>query len=287
MGNFNVYRTFRDARAALTTRFKVISKRVETQRWQGMKIEGRKDMVTYELLNESMEVPLFGIEDLSYWQKDISPNLPWADDHFLERVSGAPLNPGVEWSNWPWASSADKHRTEGEMFNHTYAERLWPRHAALANDINAQIPLKIDQDFFDIQKQFGLPPARRGIREEYGDLGTLIDKMAWEGDSRQLYIPLYFPEDTGAEGRMPCTLGYQFIVRDKQLHIWYPLRSCDFYRHWKDDCYLAIRLLLWALNECRNRNPTDWNAIKPGTFSMHMTSLHIFMNDAIALGIDR
>lgn len=279
------YRTFTKAREGLTSRFKVLSKRVETQRWQGMKIDGRKDMITYELMNEAIAVPLFGVEDLEHWRKDIRPNLPWADDHFLERVCGAPLNPGTQWANWPWAVSADKHRQSGsdvKMFNHTYMERLWPRYAGECG------PLLRAEIFLEwVKSGLGLGKVHRGIRGEYGDLGTLIDKMAWEGDSRQLYIPLYFPEDTGLEGRMPCTLGYQFMVREGALHIWYPLRSCDFYRHWADDCYLAVRLLLWALDQCRERNPTDWKDIVPGTFSMHCTSLHIFMNDAIALGITR
>src|SRR5690606_16067856 len=134
----------------------------------------------------------------------------------------------------------------------------------------------------DYTEQFDpLLGCMKGIRGEYGDLRTLVDKLAWEPDTRQAYIPLYFPEDTGAEGRMPCTLGYQFIMRKNELHVYYPLRSCDFVRHWADDCYLAVRLLLWILQECRKNNPADWNDIVPGSYTMHCTSLHVFANDAI------
>lgn len=280
------FRTFSRAREHLQAKFRQASKRIHTKKWQGTDISLRPDMVSYELLNETIQVELWGIEDLDHWRHDIEPNLPWADDHFLERVSGAPLNPGVQWANWPWASSADKHRTEGEMFNHTYMERLWPRHAGQI-DLPIKTPNDFQQLFYNPENGDDRLPPLRGIRGEYGDLRTLVDMLAWEPDTRQAYIPLYFPEDTGAEGRKPCTLGYQFIMREDRLHIYYPLRSCDFVRHWADDCYLAVRLLLWVLDECRQCNPKDWEGVKPGSYTMHCTSLHVFANDAIQMGIQR
>lgn len=272
------HRSFTVAHQMLSARFRTYATKIHTRKWQGLEIAHRPDMVTYELLNDTICVDLFGIEDLDHWRRDIKPNLPWADDHFAERVSGAPLNPGTQWANWPWASSADKHRTEGEMFNHTYMERMWPRHAGMFG------ALKTLEEF---QTNDYLPECHDGIRGEYGDLGTLLDKLAWEPDTRQAFIPLYFPEDTGAEGRMPCTLGYQFIMRDNKLHLYYPLRSCDFVRHWADDCYLAVRLLLWMLDGCRERNKADWKDVQPGTYTMHATSLHVFANDAIKMGIGK
>jgi hypothetical protein len=279
------YRTFHQAQRNLEARFRAYAKKIHTKKWQGQDIALRPDMVSWELLNETISVDLFGNDDLKVWQQDIKPNLPWADDHFLERVSGAPLNPGTQWRNWPWASSADKHRKD-EMFNHTYMERLWPRHAG-----QSLKPSKTPEEFRQGREYWLLNDVKDepnfGIRGEYGDLGTLVDKLAHEPDTRQAYIPLYFPEDTGLEGRMPCTLGYQFIMRDGVLHIYYPMRSCDFVRHWGDDCYLAVRLLLWMIEQCRERNPADWKNVKPGTFTMHCTSLHVFANDAIKMGIER
>lgn len=280
------YRSFTQAQNNLTARFKQYGEIVRTEKWQGIDISNKPDMTSYELLNETFTVPLFDIERIDHWQKDIKPNLPWADDHFLERVSGAPLNPGTQWENWPWASSADKHR-EGEMFNHTYMERLWPRYAGLISP--TKTPEDFDRDFKDTAEAFKQANRRfrphEGIRGEYGDLRTLVDKLAWEPQTRQAYIPLYFPEDTGAEGRMPCTLGYQFIMRKQGLNLYYPLRSCDFVRHWADDCYLAIRLLLWMIDECRKVNYEVWKDIGPSTYTMHCTSLHIFKNDAIKMGV--
>ena len=125
------------------------------------------------------------------------------------------------------------------------------------------------------------PRPKYGIAHYYGDLQDVVDLLSAEPHNRQSFIPLFFPEDTGMGdgGRKPCTIGYQFICREDQLHIWYPLRSCDFVRHWQDDCYMAVRLLLWVLDRCREKNPGFWSKVTPGTYAMHMTSLHIFAGD--------
>jgi len=246
---------------------------VKTERWQG--VVANTD--TTELRNVNFEVDLEGIEDVHYWQKEIKPNLPWADDHFFERVGGEPLNPGVQWAYWPWGQSANKFRKE-ERFNHSYMERLWPKFARRTHD--GVLPLQKslrkypDKDF----------RSKYGIGHSYGDLQDLIELLSNEPHTRQAWIPLFFPEDTGIGdgGRKMCSLGYQIIVRDNKAHIWYPLRSCDIVRHWADDCYLAVRMLLWIIDRCRERNPF-WKNVTPGTYAMHMTSLHAFETDRATL----
>lgn len=241
---------------------------VDNARWQGINVAKDPSARMYELRNVCFEVDLGGVEDLDHWRREITPNLPWADDHFAERVGGHPLNPGVEWANWPWGKSAAKFRDAGEQFNHTYQERLWPRYARMTPEGILQT------------QGHGLTP-RKGIAWEYGDLDSIVDLLIRDPFTRQAWIPLFFPEDTGWAdgGRKPCTLGYQFLRRGEGLHMWYPLRSCDLVRHFADDCYLAVRLLLWVLDRCREKDPEEWNGARPGTYAMHMTSLHCFEND--------
>jgi len=250
--------------------------KVVTERWQGVDAAKNPSMATYELLNVDFSVPLRGISSLDHWRADIGPNTPWADNHFEERVCGSPLNPGEEWKNWPWASSADKFRS-GEIFNHTYAERLWPkfpRRGSGGRYTGAEWSPGV-RKYPEI-----IDSGLRGIGWTYGDLQDLVELLAEEPYTRQAWIPLFFPEDTGKGdgGRKPCTLGYQIIVREGVSHIWYPLRSCDLKRHFRDDCYLAVRLLLWITEECKKRSD-KWKHIEPATYSMHCTSLHIFAND--------
>lgn len=259
---------------------RVHSSEVSTDRWQGWNVKGRPDYITHELLNYSCHVPLYG-EDLDVYRADIEPNLPWADDHFEERVCGYPINPGTQWANWPWGKAAAKHRSADEKFNHNYMERLWPKFAGFLGGTKT-----VDEYKDEFKKRgFREGEALQGIYHEYGDLNDLVNYLVKEPTTRQAYIPLFFPEDTGwgDGGRKPCTLGYQFIVRDKKLHIYYPMRSCDFVRHFRDDIYLGVRLLLWVLQECRKQDPETWNGVSPGSYSMHCTSLHVFTNDWITL----
>jgi hypothetical protein len=257
---------------------------VRTERWQGKDVSKDPAATTYELRNVCFEVDLQGVEDLDHWRRDIQPNLPWADAHFLERVGGEPLNPGVQWAHWPWAGSAAKFKTE--RFNHTYMQRLWPKFARCTDD--GKLPMS---ETGSVRKYPAWKDrvAITGLGHVYGDLQNLVEMLAKEPYTRQAWIPLFFPEDTGVGdgGRKPCTLGYQILVRDGRAHIWYPLRSCDFIRHWRDDCYLAVRLLLWVIDRCRELNSAVWKSIVPGTYAMHTTSLHIFENDRIALNDKR
>jgi len=262
-----------------------MAKPMKQERWQGKDVSNDPSATCYELRNVVFDVGLDGIEHLTHWGTDIEPNLPWADDHFQERVGGEPLNPGVEWANWPWAASADKHREPSEIFNHNYMERLWPKWAHIRRN-GGVMPLK---DLSSVRRYPADITERRdvgtGIAHELGDLWDLVELIANEPTTRQAFIPLFFPEDTGIGdgGRKPCTLGYQFTVRNGKLHIFYPMRSVDLVRHLRDDIYMAVRLLLWVLDRCREINPEVWNGITPGDYSMWITSLHIFQNDYLRL----
>lgn len=252
---------------------------VKTERWQGRDVSRDPSALTYELSHVYFEVDLRGVEDLDHWRRDADPNLPWADDHFTERACGSPLNPGAEWRNWPWAASADKFRDANEIFNHTYAERLWPKWPRRGSGGDYSAAPQAGNSLRRAPAVQG--SVMKGIAHAYGDLQDLVELLAAEPRTRQAYIPLFFPEDTGRGdgGRKPCTLGYQFLSRDGKLDITYPMRSVDLRRHFRDDCYLAVRLLLWVLDRCREIEPRYWKDVRPGNYDMLMGSLHVFAND--------
>lgn len=252
------------------------SHQVHTEKWQGVDISQRPEMVSNELMNYTFTQDLRQHEDLDHWRQDVQPNLPWADDHFEERVCGYPINPGIEWRNWPWGKSADSFR-DGEQFNHNYMERYWPKLA------RASMTATYTAEGWKAMNG-GVSYVNRGIRNEYGDLNDLVNSLAHNPLSRQEWFPIFHPEDVGevTGGRKPCSLGYQFWVRDSRLHCYYPLRSCDFFRHMPDDIYLTIRLLLWVLEKCRGIDGA-WDHVKPGTLTMHCTSLHVFANDMVTM----
>lgn len=243
--------------------------------WQSMDVSNKPEMVTSEILNYSGSFFLPSTE-LDYYREFVKPNLPWADKHFeLERVSGEPINPGETWKEWPWGHSADKFRKEGDQFEHTYAERYWPKYAGFSEEAR------------QYQKTNNSTPILplHGIRYQYGDLNDVISHLKRHPLSRQAILPIWFPEDTGViKGqRVPCSISYHFIRRGDALHINYVLRSCDFYRHFRDDIYLTIRLLFWVLEQLQKGDPTNWARVRPGIYSMWITSLHLFQNDRRAI----
>jgi thymidylate synthase len=200
---------------------------------------------------------------------EINPTRPWAEDHFQERVSRVPHNPPPSAAYWA-KKGVDEHRDEQGRFSHTYPERFWPK---TAYDGNAN-PGGLHDDF---DRMFG-------IRYPYGDLDDVVSLLAREPHTRQSYLPVWFPEDTGAVPgeRVPCTLGYHFILRRGQLHCFYPMRSCDLLRHFRNDVYMAVRLTQWILEQLAEGYSSEnwrWADTTPGLLTMHMVSLHVFEPD--------
>lgn len=233
-----------------------------------------------ELLNYSFTLNTRGIMLREELAEALRPNLPWADNHFFhERVSGAPINPGTTWREWPYAKSADTHRRPGEedpQFDHSYAERYWPKYAGRTEGGRIS------------RGEHSLGEPHQGIRFPYGDVTDLVRLMIEDPLTRQAYLPIWFPEDLAAAAmrkRVPCSLGYHFIRRDGRLHVNYPMRSCDFVRHFRDDVYLTIRLQIWLLSFLRLQGkPEDnWGDVETGTFTMHITSLHCFESDLVSM----
>jgi hypothetical protein len=262
-----VYPNFSAAITAVGNQLRDYPHEIPAGRWQSTDMSKDPAARMKEILNVSFQVALAWNENPSVWADDIKPNMPWAEDHFKERVCGRPLNPGVQWANWPWALSADKFRkAAGEKFSHTYMERYWPKHAG--PEVTG----------------YGLS-GHTGIRYDYGDLNDVVTHLLGDPLSRQAYLPVWFPEDTGVVHgeRVPCTLGYHFIQRSGYFHSTYYIRSCDFYRHFRDDLYLSIRLQLWLLQQLRGKEPHTvselWKRVKMATFTFHCVSMHCFVND--------
>jgi thymidylate synthase len=225
---------------------------VDTGHWQGVATEGRPDLVTKEIINLqwTARIP----EDMEEAVALIGPNMPWAEDHFHERVSKDPSNPGKEFKNWPWWTGQTEETMIGGKFTHTYQERFWPT--------------RIEG------------PQPMGIRYSYGDLDSVIGLLSENPHTRQATLPIFFPEDTGAVhgGRIPCTLHYHFMLRQNKLHLWYPIRSCDAIRHFRDDIYMAVRLVHYVLD--RLYDPaTLWAGVEPGMLNFNAYSFHVHQGD--------
>ena len=213
---------------------------VATENWQG----DTSPFEFLEVLNMNIEMPM--CDNLEELTKQSQPFLPWAEEHFLERVGGEPLNPPPSHANWLTKS---EEYMEEEKFSHSYPERMWSK---------------------------GL---HKGIRFEVGDLSDAVELLKKDKYTRQCYIPIFFPEDLGAakdNHRIPCTLGWHLIIRGNKMHCHYPMRSCDAVRHFHNDIYFANRLVMWMIEQINED-------LEPGAIMFTSTSFHCFQNDKYAL----
>ena len=222
---------------------------VHVGEWQAIKSDSMPQGDTIELEDVSFETQL--PNNKTDWQLFVKPNLPWAEDHFLERVSGEPLNPPPSSAWWPYAQKNNSEFKADEKFSHTYPERFWPK-SIIGN----------------LQTPDGLEDMV-GIRYPWGDLLDVVHLLRNRPGTRQAYLPVWFPEDTGAleDQRVPCSLGYHFLLRNGELKVVYYIRSCDLFRHFRDDVYMAGRLCQWV---------AEGIFARPGRLVMHISSLHVF-----------
>lgn len=224
--------------------------------WQTLDVANSSAHDTYELTNVQV---IYDVPDYDWVLSDqVKPDLPWAKEHFLERVSGEPLNPAPSYQRWPHHNGTqDRHVHEG-AFSHTYPERYWPKFA----NVGQTRPNG---------RQVFVP--HNGIRYAYGDLNDVVGQLCNNRYTRQAVLPMWFPEDTGAtDRRVPCSIAYHFMADSSdQLHVWYYMRACDFTRHLKNDIFFTARLLQWMCGR------TD---LQPGRLNATISSLHLFRGDA-------
>jgi len=210
---------------------------VQTESWQGTKAPP----IMVELLHISEKVQM--LKDPKELSDSLGASQPWANIHFKERVQGFPSNPDP--SHSMWASTTEDYMANGEQFSHTYSERMWPKSLC------------------------------EGIRYEIGDLRTLVELLKNEPTTRQAYLPMFFPEDLTAavsNERVPCSLGWHFIVRNNRLDVMYTMRSCDAMRHLQNDIYFANKLANWVNEEAGLKADM-------GVLHLVITSLHCFNQD--------
>ena len=246
---------FREARAYLVRRL-LNTTPANHGKWQQLDISKSSLHATYEILNTTLWYQMPKTKHGA--KKHIGPDLPWAEAHFQERIGGEPINPGVEHANWPYHAGQVELHQRGGIYDHNYMERIWPTSLT----------------YETMPNHYPEPIGFRGYRFEVGDLNDVIALLESDPGTRQAYLPIWFPEDTGSTAgqRVPCTLGYHFIIREGVLHCQYNLRSCEIYRHFTNDIYMATRLAQHVAESLTFD-------VTVGQLTTHIVSLHGFVGD--------
>lgn len=101
-----------------------------------------------------------------------------------------------------------------------------------------------------------------------------IEELRKNPDSRQVIIQFHNrdidQDKMGGKSRVPCSMFYQLMIREGKLDIIYTMRSTDFFTHFKNDIWHAIRF--------RNFVAEQLN-IPTGKFIMFASSLHAYKKD--------
>lgn len=214
---------------------------IDSEYWQSINIDSRNPIVSVFDISNKLEK-----KELTDLIQSLQPNLPWAEDHFKERVSGFPLNPGVQYKNWPFYQALNNDelfRSEG-TFSHSYMERFWCK-------------------------------GFTGIRYKYGDLNDIILRLKNDKWTRQAFLSIWHPEDQSNNNvRIPCTIGYWFYYDGINLNMKFLIRSCDAIRHYNNDLYMSYRLLQYVSEKIN---------IEPGSLSYWIGSFHCFKSDLYSL----
>lgn len=155
-------------------------------------------------------------------------------EEFRERTSGKPINPGSAFLNDEayWSQFLHDDEEGYPRFSYTYAERM------------------------------------------AGALEEVVFTLRHDKNTRRAYLPIFWPQDVdkgSREIRIPCSLGYAFLVRHNKLWMHYIMRSCDFAKHFHKDVCLAVMLQQYVFNRVQVK--------ELGPFTHTIFSLHAFAKD--------
>jgi len=210
--------------------------------YQDQVVEGKKEFVTTELQAYDFTItapdPVEGITVVEEWYgKDVAD---WVFAEFGERVGLEPkegFNPGKAWKLRK--DVWEQFLGKDGRFSYTYSARMSLQLDAVIRELRAH------------------PMTRQAIIEIHSNLHD-IDRM-------------------GGKRRIPCSMFYQFLIRNGALDCIYVMRSSDFLTHFINDLTLAVLLQDWMR--------TQVMGLSQGNFTMFVSSLHAFQRDMEAKGI--
>jgi thymidylate synthase len=196
------------------------------------------------------------IKVLSMQDKDVSSN----DDYLTKEIEGYvftildtsdkdKITDNLEWCEQEHGERvSDNYINPGQAYN--LREEVWNeflhegKFAYTYNErIRTQLPMIIEE-------LMDKPTTRQAIIEIHNNILDI--------------------KSMGGKSRVPCSLSYQFMVRDNKLDVIYIMRSSDYFTHFKNDIWQAI-----ALRDYISRII----AVKPGKLIMFVSSLHGYKKD--------
>ena len=217
---------------------------VPVKHYQNIELVG-DERLTKELIGVNFVItrPDEGREKMlrHMFDKDWEQIMDYCSVELVDRISPEPLNPGNSYKIRMdlWQKLMSKDPAKSEKFDYTYSERIATNHQ-LQNVINT---LKED------------PNSRRAMVMIFDSKDTL--------------------ESAGAQTRIPCSISYQFLIRNNKLMVVYYIRSNDFYKHFPIDIIMTGLIQQWLLGMLHGSYPS----LALGSLNYFGGSLHAYKSD--------
>lgn len=125
----------------------------------------------------------------------------------------------------------------------------------------------------------GIAYGAYGARMKYLDNGNqlfeVIEFLKTNPETRQAVVQLWDKEDlrlgqTGKINDLPCTLSWQFLIRDDELNMTTTMRSNDLWLGFPYDCFV---------NSCIQQIIANELNLDVGTYVHNVCSMHIYEKD--------
>lgn len=209
--------------------------KIEINHYQNKKLEG-EDRFTKEIIGVDVCISKPLQKRFEMLQHIFGPKAEQIEQYciqeFKDRISPIPLNPGNSYKIRQ--DLWQKFMVDNDTkFDYTYSERLCDKWSL------AIAALKEDKH------------------------------------SRQALMEIFRPEDLAAFGgntRIPCSVFYQYLIRNDQLHCIYTMRSSDYFGHNPIDIWLAAESIKYMVEQLKDTYPE----LETGKLYFKAGSLHAY-----------
>lgn len=215
---------------------------VPVKHYQNKELVG-ENQNTKELIGVNFIISKPGLkkkEMLEFLFKEEADNIEkYCEQELLDRVNREGLNPGNSYKIRLdlWQSLMSKK--DGEKFDYTYSERI----------------------------------------NFHNQLDNAIASLKDDEHSRRAMVMIFKPEDTdesmGFATRIPCSISYQFVIRNNKLMVIYYIRSNDYFKHFAIDIWLANAMQEYIVEQLKEIYPK----LKVGSLNYYCGSFHAYNED--------
>lgn len=215
---------------------------VPVKHYQNQKLEG-SDQNTKELIGVNFIISkpfLKKREMLDFVFKGEADNIEhYCHAELQDRINRSGVNPGesykIRMDLWQKLMSKD---AEGK-FDYTYSERI------------------------NYQNQ----------------LDNAIAALLDDEHTRRSMVMIFQPEDSqdaaGFQTRIPCSISYQFLIRNNKLMVLYYIRSNDYFKHFAIDIWLTEAIMDHVYQSIVGRYPN----LRKGSLNYYAGSFHAYNED--------